>query len=254
MRLTFDSRALPLPGTAELASHEAEAWLAELDLELGTSEENISILSKDEVERASGMATIPRRRMIKTRVALRRVLSSYLGAEAGSIEFAYGARGKPRLAGEHASSGLHFNVSHTIDRAIIAVGGSPLGIDIESPRKIRDIDALAAHFFASGEILALRSLPASQREQAFRRCWTRKEAYAKALGGGIAMGLRSFEVAVTPNRGTALLGQDGRPDPHWTIRELYPEPGLVGTLAINQPDCLLWCWKVTPSERRSGRS
>ncbi len=248
MKLTFDVRTIPSEQTAKLAEQEAEAWLAELE----TSDADTSILSEDEIARASDMAPGPSRRMIKTRCLLRRVLSWYLGTGPGDIEFDYGPKGKPRLAGEHASSGFHFSVSHTRDRAIIGIGRSPLGIDIESRRTIRDIGALAARFFAPGEARALHCVPAPQRELAFLRYWTRKEAYAKATGDGIAMGLRNFEVASIPSRGLVLLGRDGNPDHGWTIRELHPEPGLVGALAMSQPDCSLWCWKVKPSVMRSG--
>ena len=178
---------------------------------------------------------------------MRRLLSAYLGIEARAIEIAYGHRGKPFLVTARGASGLQFSVSHTQAAAIFAFGRFALGVDIEGRRRIRNLEALASRFLAPGELEALRPLTAKQQEVAFRKCWTRKEAYAKALGEGIAMGFRSFEVTVATGRETAVLGPDGAPNSEWSIRDLYPETGIAGAVAVNQPDCLLWCWRlVTP--------
>ena len=138
-------------------------------------------------------------------------------------------------------------MSHTRTAAVLAFGRSPLGVDIEGRRGIPNLEALARRFLAPGEIEALLSLPATEKEEAFLHCWTRKEAYAKALGEGIAMGFRNFEVTVATGRETALLGPDGNPDPRWAIRDLYPASGVAGALAVNRPDCLLWCWQLGPT-------
>ena len=235
---------MPPAGKAQLAAEEVEVWLVEHDLRCDAPEADGAVLCPDEIARAKLMSPIPRRRFVKTRAVLRRVLSAYTGVGAASIRFAYGARGKPRLVPERAIPGLHFSVSHASDRAIIAVGRSTLGVDIENRRAVRDVDGLASRFLAPREVQALRRVPAARREQAFLRLWTQKEAYAKALGEGIAMGFRSFDIAVKPSQGAVLLGRDGNPDRGWTIRDLIPEPGMVGSLAVSRPGCALWCWKL----------
>lgn len=148
------------------------------------------------------------------------------------------------MAGEHAESGIRFNVSHSADWAVVAIGRCRLGIDIEMHREARGVDRLAERFFTNGEALALRRVSREFRQVAFLDCWTRKEAYSKALGDGIAMTLKSFETAVTPTRGAVLLTTDGRPDPEWTIRQLRPKSNLACALAARLPDCTLWCWEI----------
>ena len=247
MKLGFDARSLPPPGAADLSAQDVEVWFAPLGPAEGSSASDDRVLSEDERSRAGSMAPIPRRRFVATRTLLRRLLSAYLGIEASVIQISYGHRGKPILAASHAASGLHFSVSHTRAAAIFAFGPSPLGVDIERRRAIQNLKALARRFLAPGEIEALRSLPATQKEEAFLTCWTRKEAYAKALGEGIAMGFRNFEVAVATRYGSALLGTDGKPDPDWAIRDLQPATGIAGALAVSQPNCLLWCWQLEPT-------
>ena len=247
MKREFDARMLPLPGAAEVAAHEVEVWFAPVALSDGSSVCGDWILSQDERTRAKSMAPIPRRRFMETRTLLRKLLSAYLGVEPRAIKFAYGQRGKPVLAKRHSARNLHFSVSHTQTAAVFAFGRSALGVDIEGQRGIPNLEALARRFLAIGEIKALRSLPETEKEEAFLNCWTRKEAYAKALGEGIAMGFRNFEVTVSTGRGTALLGPDGNPDPSWAIRDLYPASGIAGALAVNRPDCLLWCWQLEPA-------
>ncbi len=194
------------------------------------------------------MSTEPRRRFIASRVVLRRVLAAYSPVPANRIDFSYGPHGKPHLAGDLAGCGLHFNISHSKDRALFAISRSPVGIDIQAKRMIKDMDALATRYFAAGEVRALRRTPAPKRQDAFFAGWTRKEAYLKAVGGGISLGLDSFEVAIEPHLDAALIRSNGNHDPKWVIRDLEPARGMVGAIAIQNPNCKLCCWQIEPAQ------
>jgi 4'-phosphopantetheinyl transferase len=71
--------------------------------------------------------------------------------------------------------------------------GRRLGVDIEhrSARK-RDLDGLGRATLHPLEQAALFSRPPSERLEAFLRCWTLKEALAKALGEGLSLPFREF--------------------------------------------------------------
>jgi 4'-phosphopantetheinyl transferase len=80
----------------------------------------------------------------------------------------------------------------------------------------------------------LHNLSGGELEAAFFRCWTRKEAYIKACGEGLALPLDSFDVEFAAGKPAALLAT--RPDPSlagcWQLHDLSTEPGYVAALAI----------------------
>jgi 4'-phosphopantetheinyl transferase len=110
------------------------------------------------------------------------------------------------LAAPCNQAGLEFNLSHSGDRALVAVSvGIRIGVDIEQTRPEYVSDELAALFFSSREQSDLAAIPAHRRIQAFFKCWTSKEAYIKGLGLGLSVPLRDFDVSVDPDKPVRLL-------------------------------------------------
>ena len=95
--------------------------------------------------------------------------------------------GKPVLA----QGGLHFSLSHAGPWAVCALADTPVGVDVELPRCTM---ATARRFFAPAEVAQVEALPEQARPDALLRLWTAKEAFTKALGQGLSLGLSSFEV------------------------------------------------------------
>jgi len=131
---------------------------------------------------------------------LRIVLGAYAQAPPAALRFVAGPFGKPALAVPRAGAArLAFNLSHSGDRVLIAVScGADVGVDVERWRDIEH-EELAASFFSPAECAELRALPPAERSRGFYACWSRKEAYLKALGIGIGRGLDFFDVTVTPD-------------------------------------------------------
>ena len=104
----------------------------------------------------------------------------------GGAPIVISERGKPYIA----DGSVHFSVSHSGSYAAIAVDISEVGLDIE---KLPDRDhmRIAERHFHPEELEYLRGAEDSAR--AFTRVWTRKEAYLKQLGTGIADDLRAFD-------------------------------------------------------------
>jgi 4'-phosphopantetheinyl transferase len=222
----------------ELPSDLICVWRVYLDRDSAQYQTRESILSPDELDRARRYHfERDRRRFTVARSALRMILSEYLGSDPKHLAFNYGAHGKPSLAGEN--SGIRFNVSHSGELAVIAVARDrELGVDVECLRSSAWVEQIPERFFSPREVKVLRSLPRELLQDAFFACWTRKEAYIKARGGGLSIGLDSFDVSLEPDKPAALL--QVRDDPNeaarWGMAELRPASGYSGALVAQGKD------------------
>src|SRR5208283_3082224 len=141
----------------------------------------------------------------------------------------------PMLATSASSDTLDFNVSHTAGLALLAFArGRKIGIDVERIRRDFGTAEIAERFFSKAERAALRELPQEQRHEAFFRCWTRKEAFIKALGEGLSHPLDQFDVSLDPHAPAALLAT--RPDAHevdrWKLLDIRLLGDFVAALAL----------------------
>lgn len=116
------------------------------------------------------------------------------------------ALGKPCLP-EHPQ--VQFSLSHAGHWAVCAVSADPVGVDVELPRCTMDI---ARRFFSPEELEGLELLPEAERRDRLNRLWTAKEAFVKALGGGLTIPLDSFTVQLS--KAEALLEQTRTPLPY----------------------------------------
>jgi 4'-phosphopantetheinyl transferase len=175
-----------------------------------------------------------RRRYTVGRLWLRWLLAVHVEGRPAEIRFRSGAQGKPALASPHDTGGLRFSASYSGEVALFALARDiEVGVDVERVRADVDVEQIAESFFASGERDALRRLAPDLRVRAFFTCWTRKEAYVKALGVGLSLPLNSFDVAP---------GLDGGPVPEhwsisgpcgeWSLRDVEVEAGYAAAIAV----------------------
>lgn len=115
-----------------------------------------------------------------------------------AVELRVGEHGKPMLAAPGSS--LRFNLSHSADRALVAVAWErEVGVDIERIEPRGDLLALARRAFEPAEAEAIADLPEAARPAAFHAAWTRREAVAKCLGTGLTAPLpQGAEVRAAP--------------------------------------------------------
>ena len=225
-----------------LTGLDVHVWRVALDRPSASVAALAGLLSAEEMDRAARFVfERDRRRYIVARAALRQLIARYVGRAPDSVPFRYGKFGKPRLDGR---SGPAFNVSHSEECALIAVSRrGALGVDIEAIRELRDAEDIATRFFAPGEVARLMALPAAVRTGAFFTCWTRKEAYLKALGSGLAKPLDAFEVtfgAGEPPRLTVL--GDREETARWTVHDLRPVDGFAAALVTRTTASVAGCW------------
>ena len=183
-----------------------------------------AVLSGDELDRASRFVFgLHRNRYLACRLALRELLGRYLGRAASEVRFAYSAHGKPDLPGET----LRFNLAHSDDLAIIGLTEQDrLGVDVERVRELPDIDGVARSVFSKRELESFHALPNSSKTHGFFKCWTRKEAFVKAVGDGISQPLHGVAVALRAAEG-------------WSLFPVAPMDGWVGAVAVENPQAVL---------------
>ena len=221
-----------------MTGRELHVWAVQLEASEARLSQCLAWLSEDERARAARFHFEQHRRnFVLGRAVLRALLASILGTPPAAIRFCYGPKGKPAL--EDARTLLRFNVSNSVNLAAYAfTQGCDLGIDVEALRPVPEMERIAARFFAPAEVSELMSLPQPDRPQAFFNCWTRKEAYIKAVGDGLSVPLDSFRVSLQPGAPAELLCLGGNTEAAraWTLEDFVPAPGFVGALAYpDQP-------------------
>jgi 4'-phosphopantetheinyl transferase len=222
------------PASLTLQRDEVHVWRLALDL---PAERFLDLLQTDEVGRANRFYfERDRKHFVVARGFLRLLLGWYLNANPQQLEFAYGAWGKPALAGQFRESRLRFNMSHSHGMALYAVTeGREIGIDIEQVRADFASDDIARRFFSPFEVGVLCELPADDRVAAFFRCWTRKEAYIKATGRGMSQPLDGFDVTLGLEDEVALLRTDDGSHERWQLLDVAVGGEYAGAVAVEKP-------------------
>jgi len=178
------------------------------------------------------------------------ILGYYLDNDPESIEFVYGPQGKPAVAGQINGSALHFNLAHSEAIALVGITLAGLiGVDVEQIRSLKDADELVARFFSQRENDAFQRLPADQKPAAFFNLWTRKEAWLKATGDGIAQYLNRVEVSFLPEEPARLLSlpREFQSEITWSLHELAPAAGFAAAMSVAAENPLVTCWQYGSS-------
>ncbi|MEA3162476.1 MAG: 4-phosphopantetheinyl transferase [Verrucomicrobiota bacterium] len=213
-------------------------------------EEFRSILSLEERRRAERFRFEHLKRSFTlSRGGLRFLLAHYLRCAPSTVELICGPKGKPEL---RASSLLRFNTSHSGQMTVYAFTlGCELGVDVEHFRKLDDSESIAKRYFSPGEVSDLLTLKAEDKEMGFFRCWTRKEAYVKAIGEGLTVPLDCFQVTLlpeTPARFVQIASEMGTAA-DWSLHHLELAPGYVGALAYRDSPRPVITYPVVPADQ-----
>ena len=221
---------------------ELIAVLADLDVPPARLRDLTASFTERERQRAASFAMDEwRDRWSAARGTLREVLGRALGIAPRAVALRYRPHGKPELDPACASGArdLRFNLSHSGGRALIGLSRVEVGADVEHLKK-RRTDDIARRFFVRGEQERLFALGAGERERAFFRLWTCKEAFLKVTGEGLSRSTRSYEVELGPGGGR-LLWATGLADAasRFSVHPLEPGEGYAGALVAEARDLKL---------------
>lgn len=213
-----------------LGRDEVHVWRATLARPAPALEQAYALLAEDERRRADRFhAAGHRNRFVAAHGLLRTVLARYVEVNPQQIKFSYGPYGKPSLEGaEHC---IEFNMAHSGNVALVALAHNmPLGVDVEQVREDIDVLKVGRSAFSETEYNALCALPEAERLSAFYACWSRKEAYIKALGTGVSLGLDTFDVTLHPSQAPRILRSESDPyaRSRWSLHAWRLQDGQEG--------------------------
>jgi len=179
---------------------------------------------------------------------LRSILSSYLDFDPLTIPLSRSAQGKPQFDNlqhpqrEFDTSGVSFNYSHSGDFIVYAFcrwADTPvdIGVDVEHCLRRNALQKIAKRYFTVAEVAALDALPELEKADYFFQLWTLKEAYLKARGEGIYLGLGNIDfslAALNSQRIEVRFSDTVFDDPsRWQFMSLLPKPAYRVSVALS---------------------
>jgi 4'-phosphopantetheinyl transferase len=126
-----------------------------------------------------------------------------------------------------------------------------IGVDLEHIRLVSNMEEIARRYFSPAEYCEFLAVPRERRVKAFFDCWTRKEAFVKALGDGLSYRLDRFQVTLRPDEAAEFVSIDGRPgsEAGWSLYDVAPSESYAAAVALEGPNGVFQVRKFdTPQE------
>jgi len=232
------------PDKLSLSKDHIDIWLCDLKQLSGDINNFYSILSEDERDRADKLKVEDKKQQyIITRAALRQRLGLLANIDPKDFVFDYLEHGKPVLNNDARFKDITFNVSHSNDLALIAVAQKQnIGIDIEKINHESDHQALITRFFSKAEQAEFQTMLDANKAKAFCACWTRKEAFIKAVGDGVGYGLDKFDITVDPENQTPEINLRKPTEETWSAINLPINDDYMACLVSDRDSLSVSCW------------
>ncbi|MFH2064713.1 MAG: 4'-phosphopantetheinyl transferase superfamily protein [Pseudomonadota bacterium] len=170
---------------------------------------------------------------------LRILLGNYLNVEPSELQIKYNENGKPFSTANQENGTIQFNLSHSKEMIFYAFTcGRNIGVDIEFIQPMTSMDAVVEGFFSESEKAEYNRLPKDRRTEGFYNCWTRKEAFLKAIGEGLSRGLDTFDISLIPGETAELKRVDWNVQKagQWGVKSITSIPGYAAAIAVEGSD------------------
>lgn len=223
------------PTIADLARGEVHLWQCRCDAidEPMLLQCYRALLSPEEAQQQLRFrAARDQHRYLLARALLRTSLSCYGARPPDHWRFQKGSHGKPEIT--NGSDLLRFNLSHSGDRVVCAIAlQHDIGVDVEWLSRSNDVLAIAKRYFSEREVERLFTLPEARQRDRFFDYWTLKEAYIKARGEGISLGLGNFSFSLQGDDIAIECAPELADDPaNWQFRLWRDDPDYRIALAL----------------------
>jgi len=219
----------------QLNFDEVHIWRFDLDKETAYLNEYSTVLAPSEHDVINRLIQpLHRQRALSARIQLRVMLASYLNVTAEEISFSKGEFGKPYIeASEYA-----FNLSHSQNVALLAVSREPnIGVDIECWRPLDNREGIVQRHYSTLEKQQWQTLADEVKEKVFFDNWTRKEAFIKATGRGLGMGLSSCSFDLLGGSGLLECSSEYGSPNRWSTQHIGLDEAMSATLIFEkEPD------------------
>ena len=176
---------------------------------------------------------------------LRTILSQYLNLHTNKILFETNDFGKPSLK-NHSRKAVFFNLSHSKDFCLIGINPiSDIGVDIEFIKEDFEFENIVERYFVKNEIDQIFVNPNKElQRQAFYNCWTRKEAFIKAVGKGLSIPLNNFEVEVNNSRPEIKIYSDSPNKENWKLLPIEINKDYKGAFCTRNINIKIDYWLI----------
>lgn len=191
-------------------------------------------LSPEERDRAASFRyEADRQRYGLGRLGLRWLLSRHLGGHPATLEFAYGAYGKPQLAHPGSARDLQFNLAHSGDWIVYGVSRDrAIGVDVEKLAQRPHLDRLIGRCLSATEQASMPTADAA-RLRCFLALWTLKEAHLKAIGQGLYYPMNRVEIGLLPTPQLRCPAQVPElPAQPWLLKSWQPAPDYLAAVCV----------------------
>jgi 4'-phosphopantetheinyl transferase len=219
-----------------ISENEIHIYRSSLESTSEQFKKYVSLLSPDELQKAYRYKfEKDRANYISGRALLRNLLGKYLDQSPGKITFSYSDKGKPYIK----DSAVKFNLAHSGGKAVFAIANNiEVGIDIEFMRELPDALQIAKRFFSDGEVKEFSETREGDIRTAFFNCWTRKEAFIKAVGEGLSYPLKDFAVTFKPGDKPEVKWIKCKDDEvkEWSLFNIDTEENYISSLAVKADD------------------
>ena len=208
-------------------------WTSLLDTENAHYEQYWRVLDLSEKTQAEKFSNnLLHQRYVAAHGQLRTVLAHYVPQSAARINIQKTDLGKPYFADYPE---IAFNLSHSDDHIAVAVAKNcQLGVDIEHCKQRSSLADLVQKCFSADEAAYWQQLPEDQKTREFYQFWTRKEAFVKATGLGISLGLSECVInPVYPQQFLAVPARCGLAS-NWHSRDIDVGQGLCAALVADK--------------------